>query len=503
MPITALPTPPSRTDAANFNTRAEAFLGALPTFVTQANALAIETNGYATNAAASAATAVNAPGTSATSTTSLVVGTGSKSLTTQTGKAFVIGQWVTITSTASPANWMHGQITAYTSGTGALVVNVGMVGGSGTFAAWTVGLAAPSQGSSALVATGSYADPAWLTALAGSKITGTISVANGGTGATTPAAARTSLGLVIGSDVQAFNAVLTSWTGKAVPSGVVVGTTDTQTLSGKTLTSPAINGGAFNAASTVSEAGASTPQTRAGAPAQARAAAKAEARAGAPAEAKTRAPAEPEGGAGETGASQEAVASGAAARSGAAAGTPAGCRSTEDRHAGAGPSGPSGAGGIDRGILCAGNAAGGAFVERGHVVGRSRFRARFGRAGGREPDGAARRRKLGRQHAASLPDARPADGRPGRSAARRARRHRRTCHRRAPEALERLRPAGPDRDRNGATVALHAGHRRRPAGRRVVPRLEVGFPPERLTGPTPAQPRLQRGRIECRNGNLD
>ena len=29
MPITSLPTPPSRTDAANFNARADAFLGAL------------------------------------------------------------------------------------------------------------------------------------------------------------------------------------------------------------------------------------------------------------------------------------------------------------------------------------------------------------------------------------------------------------------------------------------------------------------------------------------
>ena len=70
MPITSLPTPPSRTDAANFSARADAFLGALPTFGTEANALAVEVNGYATNAAASAATAVNAPGTSATSTTS-------------------------------------------------------------------------------------------------------------------------------------------------------------------------------------------------------------------------------------------------------------------------------------------------------------------------------------------------------------------------------------------------------------------------------------------------
>ena len=55
MPITALPTPPSRTDAANFSARADAFLGALPTFGTEANALAVEVNGYATNAAASAA----------------------------------------------------------------------------------------------------------------------------------------------------------------------------------------------------------------------------------------------------------------------------------------------------------------------------------------------------------------------------------------------------------------------------------------------------------------
>jgi hypothetical protein len=42
MPITALPTPPSRQDPANFNDRADTFLGALPLFQTEANAL--ETN---------------------------------------------------------------------------------------------------------------------------------------------------------------------------------------------------------------------------------------------------------------------------------------------------------------------------------------------------------------------------------------------------------------------------------------------------------------------------
>ena len=193
MPISALPAPPTRSDATNFNARADAFLSALPTFATEANSLASEVNGYASNAAASAATATNAPGTSATSTTSLAIGTGTKALTVQTGKAFVVGQWVTVTSTATPANWMHGQITVYTSGTGALTVNVTAVGGSGTYAAWTIGLSAPSQSSAALLSTSSYADPAWLTSLSASKLTGTVTIAGGGTGAATGADARTNL----------------------------------------------------------------------------------------------------------------------------------------------------------------------------------------------------------------------------------------------------------------------------------------------------------------------
>jgi hypothetical protein len=52
--ITALPTPPSRSDPVNFAARGDTFLGALPTFATEANALAGEVNADAISAASSA-----------------------------------------------------------------------------------------------------------------------------------------------------------------------------------------------------------------------------------------------------------------------------------------------------------------------------------------------------------------------------------------------------------------------------------------------------------------
>lgn len=54
------------------------------------------------------------------------------------------------------------------------------------------------------------------------------------------ATARTNLGLVIGTNVQAWDADLDTWAGKTAPAGTVVGTSDNQTLTNKTLTSPAL-----------------------------------------------------------------------------------------------------------------------------------------------------------------------------------------------------------------------------------------------------------------------
>lgn len=55
MPISALPTPPSRQDPTNFNDRADAFLGALPLFQSEANALQTNVNTSEVNAVNSAA----------------------------------------------------------------------------------------------------------------------------------------------------------------------------------------------------------------------------------------------------------------------------------------------------------------------------------------------------------------------------------------------------------------------------------------------------------------
>jgi hypothetical protein len=100
---------------------------------------------------------------SATSTTSLAIGTGSKTFTTQSGKDFGVGSWVFASSNADPTNFMLGQVTSYSATS--LVVNVTTIGGTGTKADWTIrassspGSAGKSAGHSYLWNTSTSGDP--------------------------------------------------------------------------------------------------------------------------------------------------------------------------------------------------------------------------------------------------------------------------------------------------------------------------------------------------------
>jgi hypothetical protein len=89
-----------------------------------------------------AAEAFNFNSTNGTSASSVAIGTGAKSFTTQAGKSYVAGMTLRIANTADPSKWMQGEVTSYNSGTGALVMNITHTNGSGTLAAWTISLAA-------------------------------------------------------------------------------------------------------------------------------------------------------------------------------------------------------------------------------------------------------------------------------------------------------------------------------------------------------------------------
>lgn len=141
--ITPLPTPPSRATPSDFSTKADAFIAALPVFVTEANAQAA---------------ALDLNDTTDASTTSNAIGTGAKTFTVTAGKSFQPGMYLMIADTAAPStNWMCGQVTSYSATT--LVMNIVLTGGSGTKTAWTISFSAPTQpfASTAEIVTGTEA----------------------------------------------------------------------------------------------------------------------------------------------------------------------------------------------------------------------------------------------------------------------------------------------------------------------------------------------------------
>lgn len=192
----------------------------------------------------SAAVAATVSGTdfNSTSTTSLAIGTGSKTLTVQTGKLYNIGQFVIIANTPAPANYMAGQVTSYTTGNGELIVNVTVIGGSGTLAAWSVGLVPVSA--QYLTLTGAETATNKTIALGSNTISGTKAQFNT---ALTDGDFATQAGTetLTGKTVDLASNTLTGTKAQfntAMSDADFATLAGTETLTGKTLSAPIIDG---------------------------------------------------------------------------------------------------------------------------------------------------------------------------------------------------------------------------------------------------------------------
>ena len=134
--------------ATNVYVNAQAAEGAAVTAQAQAvisTAQAVISTAKAAEASASAASAVNAPGTNATSTSSLTPALGTQSFTlAQTGKDFVVDQFVNVVN--SPTNYFNGLITAFNSGTGEMTVEARVAESTGAATAWTITPSTAAQG---------------------------------------------------------------------------------------------------------------------------------------------------------------------------------------------------------------------------------------------------------------------------------------------------------------------------------------------------------------------
>ena len=75
-----------------------------------------------------------------TSTTSNIIGTGTKTFVVSYSGDFTIGERVRVSYTTTPANYVEGQITAITADN-SITINADVIGGSGTYTAWTFGTA--------------------------------------------------------------------------------------------------------------------------------------------------------------------------------------------------------------------------------------------------------------------------------------------------------------------------------------------------------------------------
>lgn len=141
--VDALPEPPNPGDRLTFNSKAYPWSLALGDMTAEMNSVASWTYSTATQVQSAAEAVQNTSGTYLTFVGTLTVATGTLSITIDTGKFYATGQFVIIANMATPSTYMSGQITSYNSGTGALVVNITAVSGSGSVSGtWALSLTA-------------------------------------------------------------------------------------------------------------------------------------------------------------------------------------------------------------------------------------------------------------------------------------------------------------------------------------------------------------------------